>query len=323
MFTILIPCLKRGYLASQLHFLSKQVYKDFTVLVMDGYYKEHAGQAFMQKQYPFQLIHVPLVDNPLLAKRYDYSIKNNLAMLSPTFHFVFISDTHFMEQSFTQEVYKFIVSGNGCIGSFPSFNLESACLDTSNHTLLTCGAVPGEVSDSAFICDKKDFIYLLNGFDEVLSVSCKNDTLLKRFNQIAPFHNIQSVYHVEHPKTPYAWNKKSCEHCQAFEEKAVKYAKDYQGFMGNLRLDVDAEAVEQMIYFDKDLGCMMFQCGVCGFGGPVSLKEYEDVKESFCRAPDSALDGRAGRDLIKVYEVMTTKCSNAMESKLAYLRGSY
>ena len=327
MFSILIPCLKREYLASQLYWLSQQTFKDFTVVVMDGYYKEHRGQPFMQKAYPFQLIHVPLVENKLLAKRYDFSIRNNLAMLAPTFHFVFISDTTYVPPEFAKSVFDFIMrtSSDSKIGVFEVWNLAGYNLDTHAVTLQSPPSVQPN-SMHPFIFNKRDFIYILNGYDEIWSYASANDFLFAvRCTRLGVFERLKpDLAKIVHPKTNFVWYKEPCTKCSVmFEERAINCARDYESFFNNLRLDVDHDLAKQMTYFDKDLGCMMFQCGNCGFGGAVCDTDYKEFAKTSIQSPVSALDGRAGRDLAKVYDLMTAKCANDVDTKLSFLRNSY
>jgi hypothetical protein len=325
MFSILIPCLKRDYLHSQLLWLSQQTFKDFTVVVMDGYYKEHLTQPFMKKSYPFPLIHVPLVENRLMAKRYDLSIRNNLALLSPTNHFVFISDTTYTPPEFAKSVADFIMRNEKAIGVFETWDLESYVTETSTFMLQK---IPTKQTPSMYplVFNRRDFFYILNGFDEVFSYACKNDFLFViRAMKVAPLEPLKPALHrIVAPRTKFKWYLEPCERCSImFEEKAINSAKDYDSYFNNLRLDVDPEIAKQMTYFDQMLGVLLFQCGVCGFGGPVCSNDYKEYCQRNVQAPTSALDGRAGRDLSKVYELMTSKCDNNADAKLSFLRNSY
>ena len=325
MFTILIPVLKKGYLESQLYWLSKQTYKDFHVLVMDAHYRVHKAAPFMQRKYPFPLNHVPLVHNRLLAKRFDNSILNNMALLAPTFHFIFLSDTSCPQPGFAEAVAHMIHCHS--VGKFFSYEIPVSAYDRNNHTIkIPTGAHTRDNSYVTCITDKSEFVYVLNGLDEATTCAYSvNDVLPADAAATSGVNHLELLYHFDMPYSPVAiegW-RDPCDKCNSiFSITALRAAADADDF---LRRCPERDVAEQMTYFEPEIEAMMFQCPNCGFGGVLSPSEYR-VRNHQCNvisAPVGLLDGRAGRNLTTIYETMTRKVSNSLDAKLAFLRSSY
>jgi hypothetical protein len=268
LFTILIPVFKSYFLDSQLYWLSKQIYKDFNVLIMDAAYKENRHKPFMQRKYPFRLYHVPLVHNTLVAKRFDNSVLNNLALLAPTFHFIFLSETSYPTPEFTQSVAKSLFSH--CRGpSFSSLALPHTAYSRDVSTVLasTCKAV-------TTLTDKSTFIYVLNGVDEATTAGyCVNVALPALYDVNETITGV--LYQFDVPDSTVVADRwrQPCEKCSSvFSILAIRMATSVDDFV---RSSSDPELVDQMTFFEPEIETMMFQCPNCGFGGVVSPLEYQ------------------------------------------------
>ena len=185
MFTILIPCLKKGFLKKQLEQLANQDFKEFSVIVMDTNYKHNKDEDWITKKYPFSLTHLPITQHIKQAKRYDFSIKNNLAQLSLTNHFLFLSDTHMPKSAFTSHVYKSLI-----LNSPIYFRVAS---DLPEHS----------ETSPIILFNKTVFFTLLNGYDEVTTYASKvTEQMWVRylgiFNRRLPKAISHQVIHINH-----------------------------------------------------------------------------------------------------------------------------
>ena len=330
MFTILIPVLKQGYLQSQLHWLSEQTYKNFCVVVMDVNWKQNRYQPWASKKYPFKLWHMPLVHNVQQHKRYDFSIKNNLALLSPTDHFVFLSDTHYINNRFCQAVADEIIMHRSRITFFESNTLlYNAFFPDTNYVDL--GGESTHVSKPAMLFDSKTFFYLLNGYDEVTTYCHGYENMVVRASllvgdKIDTVRKAGFTYHILHENHDNDFGsqwRKPCERCSViFASWKFDLERDSGDFPeGNS----DPELLRQFTARDSILGVNMFQCPNCGFCGTTESVTLDTAMTSQCSvsAPKFALDGDVGRDLVKMYEMITTQVNNRMNAKVAYLKTTY
>lgn len=325
MFTVLIASLKTGYLQSQLHWLSKQNFRQFFVIVMDANYKANRHQFWLQKKYPFKLEHIPLIHNINTPKRYDLSIKNNLALLAPTNHFIFLSDTHYFTPEFSERIADHIFSDKGYL-AFAPIHVMASAYDAFNHRVDIGGEAYGEAKHP-FLFDRKFFFYVLNGFDEATTYGFQeHEAIGTRIGNakvdITGYCDI--VYHMIHSPTDNEgpWTQ-PCEKCRnlfaewkfkrTLEEGTFAYGSD------------DPELVDQFTTVDPETGLMVFECPNCGFGGVLNPRKYLDMLggHKWVAAPSGLLEGRLGRNLGQVYETMVKKVSFGIEAKMAFLKTTY
>ena len=332
MFTILIPVLKSGYLKSQLYWLSNQTYKNFSVIVMDVDYKYNRYQPWIDKKYPFQFYHVPLIHNVMQHKRFDFSVKNNLALLSPTNYFVFLSDTHYIKNNFCEEVFNEIVKNESdCTLFTASTLLYNAYFADSNYVDL--GGETTHLAKPAILFNSKLFFYVLNGFDEVTNYSHGYENMLVRLYSLKDIKNKNNlnkknglVYHILHENHDNVFGdnwRKPCEKCSCiFAEWKFDMERDGNDFP---LTGEDIDIINQMIFIDSDLGVKMFQCPNCGFCGTIESTKLDDLMLSnkILSAPVKGFDGDVGRDLINIYETMCKQVNNRINSKIAYLKTTY
>lgn len=324
MFTILIPSLKKDFLKSQMVWLSKQTYKDFGVVVMDSNYKMNQHQPWLKKL-PFPLVHVPLVHNVRMAKRCDFSIKNNLALLSPTNHFVFLSDSHYIRPGFAEAIAESILKG----GKPKCFRVNTVlynAFNPFNNTLDIDGETTAE-SAPVTVFDCRTFFYVLNGYDEACTYSFDCEFMLQRLGNTGIEYDTESgvVYHILHTGGVNDFGERWIKPCDKCTDLFADW-KFQQALAGNeFARGRDAEVIEQFIFRDGELGVEMFECPNCGFGGVVNGSEYLHTIETnkWMAAPVGVLDGRCGRDLGELYETITRKVNNNISAKLAYLRTTY
>ena len=324
MFTILIPVLKQGFLESQLCWLSKQTYRDFTVIAMDAFYRHTRYQPWVSKQYPFQFHHIPLIHNVQFPKRCDYSIKNNLALLSPTNEFLFLSDTAYVAPNFAKVVSDYVL--NSRFVAFDSTTVLYNAYDQGRHQLDLNGQT-NELSRPTLLFDRKTFFYILNGFDEATTYCFEVDSIFERMvntgHKVSPEKGV--VFHILHDPAMNSFGKfwkKPCEKCEAlFPRWKFEMAMDTKEFP----MVGDTESMGQMTFVDRTLGIPMFQCPNCGFGGCYEPALYGELimRERLTEAPQSALEGRVGRNLGKVYETMVSKVDSDISAKMAFLRTTY
>ena len=326
MITILIPVLKQGFLESQLHWLSKQTCKDFSVIAMDAYYSSTKYQGWAKKKYPFQFTHLPLIQNLKIPKRCDYSIKNNLALLTPTLHFIFLSDTAYPITTFVANISNSIMKGNSRL-IFDSTTVLYTAYDAFRH-VVDLGGQTTVMGKPAILFDKKTFFYYLNGYDEATTYCYEAETILERFINTGkmPEPLTGSLYHILHNPDSNSFGKrwrKPCEKCEKLFPRWKFNQADASGVFPEGRNDADA--ANQMMFADPDLGIMMFQCPNCGFGGSVASAKYRELiyQDHITAAPFSALDGCTGRDLVKLYETINSKVENSIGAKLAFLKTTY
>ena len=116
--------------------------------------------------------------------------------------------------------------------------------------------------------------------------------------------------------------KKPCEKC---DNLFARWKFELSVETGEFPTGKDVDLVEQMTYIDRDLGIPMFQCPNCGFGGCYNPSTYGVLinNEHLVEAPRTALDGRVGRDLGKLYETVVGKVGVDIQTKIAYLKTTY
>jgi len=327
MFTILIPVLKNGFLESQLYWLSKQTYKEFNVIAMDAFYRNNRYQPWAHKKYPFSFEHVPLVHHISMPKRCDFSIKNNLAFLSPTNHFLFLSDTHYMLPNFAEKVAGSLMRDPEGCPVFDAYTILYSAYDAYRKVVDLGGETTHEAKPVA-VFSRKQFFYVLNGFDEAMSYCyAGNENITQRLSMtgIRPDAHRGLLFHILHNPVDNNFGKfwqKPCEKCEAlFPRWRFEMAED----SGEFPMTPDPELYDQMTYMDNRLGVPMFMCPNCGFGGCYDPAGYNDLilTERLVDAPTGALEGRTGRNLGKLYETMTKKVDNNLSAKIAYLKTTY
>ena len=324
MFTILIPVLKKGFLESQLYWLSQQTYKDFNVIAMDAFHRHTRYEPWAVKKYPFQFQHVSLIHNVQFPKRCDYSIKNNMALLSPTNEFLFLSDTAYVVPNFAKVVAGYVMQNR--MAGFDSSTVLYNAYDSGRHTLDLQGQTD-HLSRPTLLFNRKTFFYVLNGFDEATTYCFEADSIFERMANtgysVTPEKGM--IFHILHDPTMNNFGKfwkKPCEKCASlFPRWKFELAME----TGEFPETGDPELVERMTFMDRELGIPMFQCPNCGFGGCFNPALYGDliIRERLVEAPYSALDGRVGRNLSKVYETMVSKVDNDILAKIAYLKTTY
>ena len=325
MFTILIPVLKEGFLQSQLLWLSKQTYRDFSVVAMDSFYKSNRYKPWASRSYPFNFNHVPLIHNIRFPKRCDLSIKNNLAMLSPTNNFIFLSDTHYVRPEFAESIaYNIVNEMSPAI--FKVSSLFHTAYDSFKHTVDFGGEVT-YISKPVTVFDRKKFFYLLNGFDEATTYAYASEFMLERFVNTTKSKPVEDmVYHILHGQSQNDFGDRWTKPCDKCNSLFPRWKFDMAMDTGSFSEDTDDyDLVEQMLFRDPDVGIPMFQCPNCGFGGCVSPLEYKDLimRERLIEAPVGLLDGNTGRNLTELYETITKKVNNNINAKLSYLRTTY
>ena len=326
MITVLIPVLKQGFLEAQLSWLSKQTYKGFTVIAMDSYYNITRNQPWARKQYPFTFHHVPLIQNIDFPKRFDYSIKNNLALLAMTDHFIFISDTDYPTEGFVEAAFLNRNKRERYI-AFEVKSVSAGGFDSFNKTV-DLGGVTDHMATPAFLFNSSTFFYGLNGFDEALTYASGYEFIADRMlNMYGPFDKIaESLYHIVHAPNQNNFGKRAqvpCEKCDRLFA-SWKFSRAYD--TGEFPLEgPDSDMMEQMISRDAYFGLSVFQCPNCGFGGALNPTEHEKMVKwtKGVDAPTKAFEGRVGRNLGKVFETMNKQVGTDMNARLAYLMTTY
>lgn len=327
MLTILIPALKTGFLESQLHWLSRQTVKDFTVVVMDSNYAQNRHYPWAKAKRTFNVYHLPVVHHLTLPKRYDYSIKNNLALLSPTTHFVMVSDTAYFESKFVEAAYDHLRSSPTTIGYLPTTDLAATAYDQSLHRVDTGGALTS-FSAPALIFDFRTFCYILNGYDEAMTYGPGYETIMHRIaSSKLPIKKLEEdlVYHLVHgpDRNQIPKRKDPCERCEALFP-VWRFTRAYE--TGEYPVEgKDQDLREQMVSRDRYLGIEVFQCPCCGFCGALNPVAYEKLLEAKHQAdaPASAFDGLTGRNLTKVHETMLKQVGSDIQAKMSYLMTTY
>ena len=326
MITVLIPVLKTGYLESQLYWLEKQTHRDFNVIIMDVNHAANRQQPWMTKKRSYPVTHLQLIHNINFPKRCDFSIKNNLALLAPTNHFLFMSDTHYPAPTFIAQAGEAALRGNNTMFKVQSILSKAYKPDTHevNTELLLKNYMPKPV----FLFDRRTFFYVLNGFDEALTYASDFESIVYRtLDFIPPFKVIDNqLYHISHLPTENQYGRrwrKPCEKCTALFSAWKFYNAYTTGTFPATATEEDA--VAQMTFRDPDLGIALFQCPNCGFGGILNPAEYERViqQRDISGAPISAFEGRTGRNLGQIYETMTKQCDNNIQARFNYLLTTY
>jgi hypothetical protein len=326
MFTILIPVLKQSYLPSQLYWLSRQKFKDFTVIVMDSFYSLQRQMPWAVKDYPFTFYYLQLIQNISFPKRFDYSIKNNLALLAPTNEFVFLSDTSYITEDFTETIADAILSKK------TNLVFESKTITAGSADLFTNKVnLEGETTHPAqpvFLFNRQLFFYVLNGFDEAFTYPSGYENIgLRMVNTKQSLSTAYGkVYHILHAPGRNSFGKRGkmpCDRC----DKLFPYWKFARAYdTGEFPVEgQDSDMMQQMISRDKMFGIEIFECPNCGFGGALNAMEYEKMIQNngAVDSPATAFDGRTGRSLDKVYETMTKQVGTSMQAKLSYLITTY
>lgn len=324
MFSILIPVLKQGFLPSQLTWLSKQTYRDFTVVAMDSFYAQNRYQAWANKEYPFRFIHVPLIHNISFPKTFDFSIKNNLALLSPTKDFIFLSDTQYMTPTFTATVAQHVLQGHTAF--FGSVTLLYTAFD-SNRQTVDIGGQTTAVSKPAILYNPKLFFYVLNGFDEAMTYCSGQEFMVERTANACAQGSVEEGYlfHILHDPLDNDFGRKWVKPCDKCAPLFPRWKFEAAVETGEFPLGRDPELYIPFLSRDPMLGIPVFQCPNCGYGGCNNPSVYRDLimREKMTDAPKSAFDGRTGRDLLKVYETMVSQVNNDLASRLAFLKTTY
>ena len=330
MFTILIPVLKQGYLPSQLQWLSEQQYKNFCVIAMDANWKQNRYQPWSSKKYPFKFWHLPLVHNVQQHKRYDFSIKNNLALLSPTNHFIFLSDTHYIGNKFCQVVADEIIMHRSRVSFFDANTLlYNSFFPDTNYVDL--GGESTHVSKPAILFDSKTFFYVLNGYDEVTTYCHGYENMVVRVailmgDKLSTLRKSGFTYHILHENHDNDFGtqwRKPCGRCSVL---FAPWKFDIERGNGEFpEGNSDPELLSQFVARDSDIGVEMFRCPNCGFCGTTESYTLDDMllAQGSVSAPKSGFEGDVGRDLVKMYETVTTQVNNRMNAKLAYLKTTY
>lgn len=325
MITVLIPVLKTGYLESQLQWLDQQTYRDFTVVAMDVAHHQNKFQTWAKRTRSFNFIHVPLVHNIDFPKRCDYSIKNNLAFLAPTDHFLFLSDTHYPTKNFMEVIASSVFKRESVVCFEPQTVLTNA-YDPFRH-VVDIGGQTTHVGQPVFVFDRRMFFYVLNGFDEALTYGAAYESMALRVVNTSPeFHPKGGLlYHILHNPDANQFGRRWRQPCEKCDALFAPWKFDRAYDTGEFPLDREQELIEQLLFRDPQLGIQVFQCHNCGFGGVLNPAEYEKVikYQRITGAPTTAFEGRTGRNLGKIYETITKQVANDAQAKLAYLMTTY
>jgi hypothetical protein len=323
MFTILIPVLKEGYLQSQLKWLSEQRYKEFTVIAMDSFYHKNKYQPWINVKYPFKFYHVPIVHNIRISKRCDYSIKNNLALLSPTKEFIFLSDTSYPSPLFTKIIADSLLKNEGV--AFDSYTLLYTAYDANKHTVNLKG-VTEHRSNPSILFDRRTFFYVLNGFDEATTYAYEAESIIERLyfagESVKPITG--KLHHILHNPDSNDFGKfwrKPCEKCcNLFPRWKFDLTMD----TGEFPKKGDQDYIEQMTSYDRGLGIKVFECPNCGFCGSVNPTKFKELiaNDHIIEAPKNMFARRVGRDLSEVYEELGA-VDNDIFARLAFLKTTY
>lgn len=330
MFTILIPVLKEGYLKSQLKWLSNQTYKNFSVVVMDSFYKKNKYFNWANKKYPFNFYHLPLLHNIRQTKRYDFSIKNNLALLSPTPNFVMVSDTHYFDRNFCQEVSNELIRYGSDLTFFQANTLLYSSF-SSVSDWVDLGGETTHISKPAILFSAKSFFYVLNGYDEVSTYSHRYENMYLRaakYIKNDPKRIKRNlVYHILHPMDANDMGvllETPCERCSdIFCDWRFDEEREFFKFnSGNL----DVDSFENFLEYDIDLGVDVFRCPNCGFCGTISSTKLDHNKVSFgdVAAPTFGFGGDVGRgNLSDIYSNLNSKVGSDIQQRFSYIKKTY
>lgn len=326
MLTVVIVSLKQGFLASQLHWLSQQTVKDFTVLVMDAFFPQNTCAPYIKKSYPFTLLHVPVIQNLSLPKRFDYSIKNNAALLVPTDSFVFLSDTAYVADTFVEYAMNAVLQRQR-LTIFSAPTVSRSAYDSFQNTLDREG-VTTHLAKPVIVFDKQLFIHVLNGYDEATTYASGYEFMDIRIVNtrlsITPIEN--QVWHILHAPGYPTFGRKHRAPCDRCDKLFPMWRFHTAWDLGDFPMDgPDSDMMQQWVFQDRLLGITMFQCPNCGFGGSVNPAEYERYLKNnrVVDAPAQVLEGRAGRSLAKVYETILKRVGSSLDSKLSYLTTTY
>lgn len=330
MFTILIPVLKEGYLKSQLSWLQDQTYKNFSVIVLDSFYKSNKYFKWSSSNYDFNLNHLPLIHNIKQSKRYDFSIKNNLALLCTDNHFVMVSDTHYFSPEFCRVVADEIVKYGSDLTLFPANTLlyNSFKPNTSSVDL---GGETNHISKPAILFDTKSFFYLFNGYDEV-STYChgyenmhlrSGKYIEKNFNRIK--NNL--VYHILHTHSDDSneFGFRHKEPCEICSELFSDWQFDRERQQGRFFVS-DSENCQRFLGYDSNMGVEVFRCPNCGFCGTIESTKLDDMKIALgdLSAPEYGFDGDVGRgSLSDIYDKMNCVAGRDIRQRFSFLKRTY
>lgn len=316
MLSVLIPVLKAGYLESQLKWLSEQTVKDFTVIVMDVNHSQNKNLPFIKQPYPFTFHYLPLIQNISYPKRFDYSIKNNLALLAPTEHFIFLSDTSYILPTFIETAINSIQR-----------KIRSVYLCSSIEKVEDISAAEGK-EKPIFLFDRHLFFHILNGFDECMTYGNGYEFIANRVVSTDCKLNLipRQVFHIKHTPNENSFGKRSKQPCELCSKWFPQWKFDRAYSTGEFpNTGDDADIIDQHIEHDPVLGISTFLCNNCGFGGSLNPAEYQStiVKNGFMDAPITALEGRTGRNLTKIQDTILRKIGTDMSAKAAYLMTTY
>lgn len=324
MFTILIPVLKPGFLQSQLFWLSKQTHREFTVVAMDSFHAQTRYQPWAVQKYPFVFHHLPLIHNIGFPKTHDYSVKNNLALLAPTNHFIFLSDTHYPTIMFAERVADHVLHGRTAF--FTATTVLYTAYDQNRH-LVDLGGQTTHISRPATLYDRKLFFYILNGFDEATTYCPSGEFIVERTSNACQSGVVEDghLFHILHDPAANDFGRRWKVPCEKCSDLFPAWRFNMATETGEFPLGKDVELYTPFMFRDPLLGIPMFQCPNCGYGGCCNPAVHRDLvlREHLVEAAASALDGRTGRDLSSVYEVMNKQVNNDMQARIAYLKTTY
>jgi len=325
MISVLIPVLKQGFLESQLAWLSQQTRKDFVVIAMDINHNQNKGLAWAKKSYPFDFHYLPVIQNISYPKRFDFSIKNNLALIAPTEHFVFLSDTAYITEYFIELAIKHAERHAKAVFEAPTVSANGF---DSYQQVMNISGITNHTSKPVFLFNRSLFFHVLHGFDEAFTYASGHEFIVDRMAAATlKFEVIKSaVYHISHSPNQNNFGYKSKTPCEKCDKLFATWKFDRAYDTGEFPLEgAFADVMSQMIERDPLLGIATFQCPNCGFGGALNPAEYQKtiVKNGFMDAPSTALDGRTGRNLCKIHETIVKKIGTDMQAKLSYLMTTY
>jgi hypothetical protein len=321
MFTVLIPAFRKGFLEAQLSWLSKQTFKGFNVLVMDAFYSKNKTESWINKRYPFPLMHVPMIHNKLLAKRFDLSVYNNLALLSPTTDFVFLEDTYYVSEKFAEAVYRVTISGEK--ESLFTVGVAEGS-DLHNMQLKPVEKLSSNIALTVF--DFKTFIYGLNGYEEALTYAdCDCNSIYGRLLKYCgpKYHQTYKglVFDILHSEDfPKIWDL-PCEKCSdLFPLSLIRDAVDYKDFMTKSSMLTDE--ISRFVSFNPTIGEYVFSCPNCRFCGVLTTAGFNKANkplDSFV----GVFDIKAGRNLVELFEEMNKQVGNNVWDRIEFLKTTY
>jgi hypothetical protein len=338
MLTVVICTVYPGMPESQLVWLSRQTCQDFELLLLDGYHgrRRHLAELAARLGLGGRFRHLPLLEQTNVAKRIDYTPRNNGCLLASYERVLFLDDHEYYAPNMIE-----LALGDGWPYHYFYVNdLNTSAFGAGGHTVdlsdtyKPVTTVADDVSDAPIVDapddevdpelvwnhsshDRERLIYEFNGFNEAATAAYAWDDidlgLRVRKRGIRFRRHFRTLYHFDHGngvrslRTPYPCCIFS--HPKAAEINATRYDLLFGDEHPTIR------------YYHEDEYCW-FLCEACGFSGPVDGDRYlEQLRhDQRLAAPVGWAEGRVGRNLSRLFEDLG---SRSWSEKLELVESSY